>query len=319
MLNKDYAQIYAKMVLNEIKNIVRNNYMKIEGEKAKEVDFKLEETIKELTFEENGNMTNALFSNDTKTQNRGVCTLVLYYAALYNDNVDLLKELLDQEFNFGNHERNLNISVLDRRISSKFARDRDDYIKLVKDQGESFNNFYNALFYYDGLENERFYIDKFTSIMKKAIPSLDNDKKITPFERVNSSTILKVLKNFDEEAILNASLDQRNYFFNSFLFGKDFITNDDKEKLNCLLKNTNVSNFIFYAGDFLSSFTLEEIVTIDERLKNDFALLNELFEKREDREYCLEKLQDTLKSKDNSEEQKAPKKKKFSLSKKSNS
>lgn len=103
MLNKDYEKVYARTFLNEVKSRVRQNKMKIEGDKEKEVDLKLEEVIKDLSFEENGNVTKymvkSLFSNNTEETERVFSTLVVYYAALYNDNVDLLKELLDKEFN----------------------------------------------------------------------------------------------------------------------------------------------------------------------------------------------------------------------------
>ena len=64
---------------------------------------------------------------------------------------------------------------------------------------------------------------------------------------MNPSTILKALENFSEEEILDTSTDQR--------------------KPKCLLKNINVSNFISYTWDLLSSFELKEIVAIDEKQK----------------------------------------------------
>ena len=35
MLNKDYEKVYARTFLNEVKNCVRQNKMKIEGERKK--------------------------------------------------------------------------------------------------------------------------------------------------------------------------------------------------------------------------------------------------------------------------------------------
>ena len=57
MLNKDYEKVYARTFLNEVKSQVRQNNMKIEGDKEKEVDLKLEEVIKDLSFEDKGNVT----------------------------------------------------------------------------------------------------------------------------------------------------------------------------------------------------------------------------------------------------------------------
>ena len=151
MLNEDYEKVFVKTVLNEfineIKILVRQNKMKIEGDKEKEVDLKLEEVIRELFFENSFNVTKymarIMFPNNNDEIERVISTLTVYYAALYNDNVDLLKELLDKKFYFNSRRYKLNISVLDKRLSSKF--ERDDYIKLVKCQSDSFNRFYHGL------------------------------------------------------------------------------------------------------------------------------------------------------------------------------
>ena len=126
MLNKDYEKVYARTFLNEVKSQVRQNNMKIEGDKEKEVDLKLEEVIKDLSFEDKGNVTQyivkSLLSTNKEETERILSTLIVYYAALYNDNVDLLMELLNNEFDFGYRRHALNIGVLDKRISSKFER-----------------------------------------------------------------------------------------------------------------------------------------------------------------------------------------------------
>ncbi len=266
MLNKDYEKVYARTFLNEVKSRVRQNKMKIEGDKEKEVDLKLEEVIKDLSFEDNGNVTKymvkSLFSNNAEETERVFSTLVVYYAALYNDNVDLLKELLDKEFNFGCKRSSLNIGVLDKRISSKF--EREDYIKLVKCQSTSFNEFYYGLAYVYKKKDDDFYIDKFSSIMKKTIPSLDSEEKKTPFDVVGPTNIVKALEYFDEEAILNTSKSQREFIINeSYMYLKDMNLND-VNRVNNFLKNTNIKLALFQLIRLLPNFTDEEILKIDE-------------------------------------------------------
>lgn len=315
-MNKDYEKVYARTFLNEVKSRVRQNKMKIEGDKEKEVDLKLEEVIKDLSFEENGNVTKymvkSLFSNNTEETERVFSTLVVYYAALYNDNVDLLKELLDKEFNFGHKRSRLNIGVLDKRISSKF--EREDYIKLVKCQSTSFNEFYYGLAYVYKKKDDDFYIDKFSSIMKKTIPSLDSEEKKTPFDVVGPTNIVKALEYFDEEAILNTSKSQREFIINeSYMYLKDMNLND-VNRVNNFLKNTNIKLALFQLIRLLPNFTDEEILKIDELFNENSSLYHDLIIK--DREKNIEyfdvcRLKDILNGKDMVEDEVITKKKIF--------
>ena len=316
MLNRDYEKVYARTFLNEVKSWVRQNSMKIEGDKEKEVDLKLEEVIKDLSFEDNGNVTKymvkSLFSNNTEETERVFSTLVVYYAALYNDNVDLLKELLDNEFIFGHKRSSLNIGVLDKRISSKF--EREDYIKLVKYQSGSFHKFYHGLSYIYRKKDDDFYIDKFSSIMKKTIPSLDSEEKKTPFDEVDSCDIVKALEYFDEDAILNASIDQRKHIIGDsdrYLKKMDL---SDVNRVNLFLRDTNIELALSQLIRLLPNFTDEEILKIDELFNENRELYWDLIVK--DREnnieyFDVDRLKDILNGKDSALEEAVTKKKRF--------
>ena len=316
MLNKDYEKVYARTFLNEVKNFVRQNKMKIEGDKEKEVDLKLEEVIKDLSFEDNGNVTKymlkSLFSNNAEETERVFSTLVVYYAALYNDNVDLLKELLEKEFNFGCKRSSLNIGVLDKRISSKF--EREDYIKLVKCYSYSFHKFYHGLSYIYRKKDDDFYIDKFSSIMKKTIPSLDSEEKKTPFDVVESCDIVKALEYFDEDAILNASIDQRKHIIGDsdrYLKKMDL---SDVNRVNLFLRDTNIELALSQLIRLLPNFTDDEILKIDELFNENSRLYRDLIVK--DREnnieyFDVDRLKDILNGKDITVEEVVTKRKRF--------
>lgn len=316
MLNKDYEKVYARTFLNEIKSRVRQNKMKIEGDKEKEADLKLEEVIKDLSFEDNGNVTKymvkSLFSNNTEETERVFSTLVVYYAALYNDNVDLLKELLDNEFIFGHKRSSLNIGVLDKRISSKF--ERGDYIKLVKCQSYSFHKFYHGLSYIYRKKEDDFYIDKFSSIMKKTIPSLDSEEKKTPFDVVDSCNIVKALEYFDEDAILNASIDQRKYIISESDICLKKMDLNDVNRVNYFLRDTNIELALFQLIRLLPNFTDDEILKIDELFNENSGLYQDLIVK--DREnnieyFDVDRLKDILNGKDITVEEVVTKRKRF--------
>ena len=320
MLNKDYEKVFVKTVLNEfineIKILVRQNKMKIEGDKEKEVDLKLEEVIRELFFENSFNVTKymarIMFPNNNDEIERVISTLTVYYAALYNDNVDLLKELLDKKFYFNSRRYKLNISVLDKRLSSKF--ERDDYIKLVKCQSDSFNRFYHGLSNVNRKTDDEFYIDKFSNIMKKALPSLDSEVMKTPFDEVGSINIVKALEYFDEEAILNTSKPQREFIINeSYMYLKDMNLND-VNRVNNFLRNTNINLALSQLIKLLPNFTDEEILKIDELFNENSRLYQDLIVK--DREnnieyFDVDRLKDILNGKDSALEETVTKKKRF--------
>lgn len=317
MLNKDYEKVYARTFLNEVKSRVRQNKMKIEGDKEKKVDSKLEEVIKDLSFEDKGNttkyMVKSLLSNNTEETERVFSTLVVYYAALYNDNVDLLKELLDKDFYFGYKRSSLNIGVLDKRLSSKFKR--EDYIKLVKCQSDSFHRFYYGLSYVNRKKDDDFYIDKFSSIMKKTIPSLDSEKKNTPFDEVGSCDIVKALEYFDEDAILNASINQRKHIIgesDSYLKKLDL---NDVNRVNLFLRDTNIELKLFQLVRLLPNFTDEDILKIDELFNENRELYWNLIVKDREKNilyFDVDRLKDILNGKNMTEDEVVTKKKAFS-------
>ena len=320
MLNEDYEKVFVKTVLNEfineIKILVRQNKMKIEGDKEKEVDLKLEEVIRELFFENSFNVTKymarIMFPNNNDEIERVISTLTVYYAALYNDNVDLLKELLDKKFYFNSRRYKLNISVLDKRLSSKF--EKDDYIKLVKCQSDSFNRFYHGLSNVNRKTDDEFYIDKFSNIMKKALPSLDSEVMKTPFDEVESINIVKALEYFDEEAILNTSKSQREFIINeSYMYLKDMNLND-VNRVNNFLRNTNIKLALFQLIRLLPNFTDDEILKIDELFNENSGLYQDLIVK--DREnnieyFDVDRLKDILNGKDITVEEVVTKRKRF--------
>ena len=280
MLNEDYEKVFVKTVLNEfineIKILVRQNKMKIEGDKEKEVDLKLEEVIRELFFENSFNVTKymarIMFPNNNDEIERVISTLTVYYAALYNDNVDLLKELLDKKFYFNSRRYKLNISVLDKRLSSNCS----------------------------------------TTLVIGCL--LDSDVMKTPFDEVESINIVKALEYFDEEAILNTSKSQREFIINeSYMYLKDMNLND-VNRVNNFLRNTNINLALSQLIKLLPNFTDEEILKIDELFNENSRLYQDLIVK--DREnnieyFDVDRLKDILNGKDSALEEAVTKKKRF--------
>lgn len=271
MEHEDYKNIYVKTVLNEVKMAVNCNNMELSGKKEIETDTKLKAVINDLFFNE-VYLSNSLGTAvDNEESERIISTLTVYYAALYNDNLELLNEILDNRIYLGNNRNNLNIAILDKRITSKFAK--DEYLKMLEKEKDTIRDFYKGLSK-NKKYDDMFYIDKFSSILNKVMKELlDEDKEsVNPFEYLGAFGIIKSLDYLEEEAIINSSLKQKEYILNSV--GNYFPKLDpyDRKRINDLIKNTNIEFNLDTIIMFLSKFSDEEIVKIDKLFKENKSL-----------------------------------------------
>ena len=99
--------------------------------------------------------------------------------------------------------------------------------------------------------------------MKKTIPSLDSEEKKTPFDVVDSCNIVKALEYFDEDAILNASIDQRKYIISESDICLKKMDLNDVNRVNYFLRDTNIELALFQLIRLLPNFTDDEILKID--------------------------------------------------------
>ena len=166
----DFIDVYVLGTLNEIKNTVKQN-IKLKSELEKQTDEKIKLVLKDLInsnfknlqINTQGNLIYTLLPIVDERENKKVRTsLVLYYTALYYDNVDLLQQMLDANVKF---EKNylLRLQYLDKSISSKF--DTKDYIEKIKRFGEIFVNFDKSIKNLSDEEKEK-YSQKFSSLFK---------------------------------------------------------------------------------------------------------------------------------------------------------
>lgn len=142
----DFINIYILKTLDEIKDTIKIN-IKLDKEKEEEIDKKMSVVLNDLinanfkNFQKDSedNLIYTLLPIDNELKNNTVrLSLVLYYTALYYDNVDLLHDLLKEKIGFeGNWY--INLQYLDKSISSKFERKK--YIEMIKTCGNIFKNF----------------------------------------------------------------------------------------------------------------------------------------------------------------------------------
>lgn len=266
MENK-YLDILSKNVLNDVKNNIKYNNVYLK--ENNEIDRKMLEIIKSIILNNKENIFEKqnLEKNNKKEINSNIMpSLMQYYMALYNDNLDLLHKLLDDEFSFGNYKNgNMKLFVLDKNISSKF--NLDEYIILLKNNIKLFDYFYRSLNKNNAEIDLNKIIEKFSNIIKK-----DNNiaiSKETYNGRCDELLTVDVLMNFTEEEILNLN-DNQKRILNGFVNEKD---NSTKLKID-LIKNHNYSKELIFWNRFTDFFTKEEILNLSDQ---EIDLIQNLF------------------------------------------
>jgi len=218
-MDEKYLDILSKNILNDVKSYIEHNKIYLEKDKEIEIDKKMLEIIKSIVLNDKKNIFEEKEEEKDKQKeiNSNIMpSLIQYYVALYNDNLDLLHKLLDSEFSFGDYKQGqMNVFVLDKSISSKF--ELDEYIKLTKNNVELFKNFYYSLNHNrDNKEiNLNKIIEKFCNVIKK-----DNNISITKTtfnNRCDRLFTMDFLINFTEEEILNLT-DIQKKMLNGFVY-----------------------------------------------------------------------------------------------------
>lgn len=269
-MDESYLDVLSKNVLNDVKRIVKHNKVILNDDKIMETDKKMLEIIKSVIKDKK----DALFEKTKEEKEKRkeidsniMPSLMQYYVAVNNDNLDLLHKLLDNNFSWENHERGeMKLFVLDKKISSKFKE--DEYINIVENYTEILKRFYSNLYYGNGKSNDfnqEEIIEKFCNIMKYY-----NQNNIK--EEFTRLFTIDFLNSFTEEEILNLTAEQK-YNLNIFL---GFENKNDKEsqlKLG-LIKKHNFSKKIIYWDKISEYFNEEEVLRLTE---NDIELFEGLF------------------------------------------
>lgn len=268
-----YKKIYSLNLLNSIKSYIRENKVKLYGDKEAETDKKILKIIEDLCGksknklnEKEKNILNLLPCNDE--DERTFCTLMLYYTALYNDNVSLLYELLESGYDFGQRKTNLNLFVLDKRISSQFNKDL--YFYFIQNQEKLFKNFYYSLYDSDIEASDEEYIDVFCDILNIDPQVACTMEKNYYGEYVMGSLLTKEsLTYFDQETILNATEEQKRNIISRIQYS--MCSDEDLSRAINLMKYYDFSLYIYSPwSETLEQFTDEELIKINEHKEDLF-------------------------------------------------
>lgn len=263
----DFIDVYILKTLNEIKNSVTQN-INLKLEKEKETDEKMKLVLKDLinaSFKNlqrdpKGNLIYTLLPIVDERENNKVRTsLVLYYTALYYDNVDLLQQILAANVSFENGYL-LALQYLDKAISSKFIT--KDYIEYIKRFGSMFVNFSRSIKNLSNEEKEK-YTQRFSSLFKLKYEELcEVQKEYKGYSRYELENLFVKgnLDTFEDNAYRYA--DNKQLELINFCNGKQY-KDETKTRLNHLIQNTSFSKHLCNFDLMMSLFSDEELSKLD--------------------------------------------------------
>ena len=266
-MKEEFIETYVRNTLNEIKSFIKTK-INLEREQEEKTDEKMSLVLKELidgnfkniNVDGYGNLIHTLLPlTDEKENNKIRCSLVLYYTALYFDNVKLLNRMLKEEVNFGDRLNDLNLYVLDKNISSKF--EENEYIEIVKDCIVVFNGFYQTTKDLPKEEREK-YITRFVNILKARHKDLTPDGYLYMYrDRYRWLFIKSIMDIYEDDSYLKASKKQLNIIEHS---NTRCIKNEDTiRRLNNLIQTTDFNQHYWNTDLMFSLFSDDELFNID--------------------------------------------------------
>lgn len=261
----DFIDVYVLKTLNEIKDDVKNN-IKLDKNKEEETDKKMSLVLKDLInsnfknlqMDPKGDMIYTFLPIVDKKENKKVrLSLVLYYTALYYDNVDLLRDLLKEDIRFSNVII-INLQYLDKSISSKFAKEK--YIEMIKTCGYMFRNFAKSVENLSEEEREN-YIRRFEKLISFKYDLIcDILSKDRSYDVLGDIFVKENLDIFTDETYKQATakqLEMINYCH------RQRCSKETCDRLNNLMQTKGFSNYLCNFDLMMILYTDEQIEKLD--------------------------------------------------------
>lgn len=262
-MKKDFIEVFCCDLLNYIKKAVQKkikleevnyNNLNCNSNRIEKIDEKMLAILNDLYLTGDSSPAFSVefgsLKKHKKINKQLKKHLVLYYTALYFDNVELLKELLKDGFSFGKKPNDLLLCVLDPEISSAF--DISIYKKILGKIPDVFESFYDSIMN-ESYEDRKKYIKKFASILKKR-DDFNFDERWRGFRKHS-------LDIFDVETYLQANASQ---FYIIGTIGK-FENPENIKRLNKMMQEKGFVATFLQDGEYLFDFfDDDEIEELDE-------------------------------------------------------
>ncbi|MBQ4262644.1 MAG: hypothetical protein IJB83_00165 [Bacilli bacterium] len=262
-----FIDVYVLKTLNEIKWEVKKN-IKLDKRKEEEIDKKMSLLLKDLINsnfknlqqDPKGNMIYTMLPIVDEKENEKVrLSLILYYTALYYDNVDLLYDLLKENISFNLDVWSISLQYLDISISSKF--DRKKYVEMIKTCGYMFINFAKSIETLPQEEREK-YIQRFEKLISSKYDLICNRlEKCTSYYNIFEYLFVKEnLDTFSDETYKQATEGQLEMIC---LCCRKIYAKETCDRLNNLMQTKGFSNYLCNFDLMMKLYTDEELEKLD--------------------------------------------------------
>ena len=150
----EYSDIVFLEKIRDVKTTIRNSGFRLDFEKAYHVDRRMRDVIDRLFDEDTDDpsLVELYKKLDKKIDRRVSDTLVFYYFSLYQDNLDLLRRILQEGIEFYDENDHACLELLDQDFIKYFGEEQ--YIFLLKNCREEMLSFYNHVFSYIPLNKD---------------------------------------------------------------------------------------------------------------------------------------------------------------------
>lgn len=256
-VDEDIKNAYVDYLLREIKDKVKEKIklgddltQDISGNREEIADQKMHEEMYKLFFTNNDEKTLSFdYFNRLLTMRRDEDVnelvredyiklkkfLILYYTAIYFDNVDLFRKLQKKgvAFEYGNSygdefER-LQLGILDSDLSSLFRE--EDYLKLLENSMECITTFYHTIAFEDSYSKIR-YCRQFANVFNK--------RKDILGKVYDSAFVQSRFELYEEETYFKASIKQINGIIGDYGY-YDYKNKDNIKRVNKLIQETDLT------------------------------------------------------------------------------
>lgn len=200
---------FVKERLDYIRTTVKCGVKEFDYSKIFKIDLLIKEELDKMY---DAKMSNPKTKDKYYVVNGGISSderkelkkLVLYYYAIYNDNLDLLKKLVDENFKFEDNNGNLNLYALDRNFTKYF--NEDELVSILKCSGAECKSFYNKLMNVESKKinypNRKELLEEYEKLRNKLLfGNLSEDERVSiksRLEEIASQINIEVFYKYDE-------------------------------------------------------------------------------------------------------------------------
>ena len=200
---------FIKERLDYIRNLVKCGVKEFDYSKIFKIDLLIKDELDKMydTMINNSKINDKNYVKNcsvSQDELKELKKLVLYYYAIYNDNLDLLKKLVEENFKFEDNNGNLNLFALDRNFTKYF--NDDELVSILKCSGAECKSFYNKLMNIEGKKinypNRKERLEEYIKLRNKLLfDNLNDYEKISLNERLDelaSQINIEFIYQYDE-------------------------------------------------------------------------------------------------------------------------